>query len=97
MDWPALGTFIAAALTFAGLNLGALKWLLDRHDSAASKTEDRVAEVVRDLYRLKAILPLEYVRREDWIRFSSTLDAKMDAMRAEMREGVAELRRTSHA
>ena len=42
--------------------------------------------------RLKAQLPLEYVRREDWIRFSSTLDAKLDAMRAELRDEIYELK-----
>jgi hypothetical protein len=37
-------------------------------------------------------LPLEYVRREDWIRFSSTLDAKLDAMRTELRDEINELK-----
>ncbi len=96
MDWSSIGVFVAAALSFAGLNLGALKWLLDRHDSAASKTEDQIAELIKGMYELRANLPLEYVRREDWLRFGATLDAKMDAMRAEMREWIAELKRTSN-
>lgn len=29
---------------------------------------------------LERMLPLEYVRREDWIRFSGTIDAKMDRL-----------------
>ena len=40
----------------------------------------------------EAQLPLEYVRREDWIRFSSTLDAKLDAMRSELRTEITELK-----
>jgi hypothetical protein len=44
------------------------------------------------MLKLKAQLPLEYVRREDWIRFSSTLDAKLDAMRAELRAEITELK-----
>ncbi len=42
-------------------------------------------------------LPLEYVRREDWIRFSGTLDAKLDAMREEMREQIAEVKERLYA
>ena len=49
-------------------------------------------EIEREVMRLKAQLPLEYVRREDWIRFSSTLDAKLDAMRAELRDEINELK-----
>jgi hypothetical protein len=49
-------------------------------------------EVERQMMRLKAQLPLEYVRREDWIRFSSTLDAKLDAMRTELRAEMTELK-----
>jgi len=46
----------------------------------------------RELLQLKATLPVEYVRREDWIRFSNTLEAKIDAMRAEVRAEIADLR-----
>jgi hypothetical protein len=41
--------------------------------------------------QLKATMPVEYVRREDWIRFSNTLEAKIDAMRAEVRAEIADL------
>ncbi|HEX4208746.1 MAG TPA: hypothetical protein VHY56_00010 [Candidatus Binataceae bacterium] len=46
----------------------------------------------RELLQLRAQLPVEYVRREDWIRFSNTLEAKLDAMRAEARAELSELR-----
>ena len=48
--------------------------------------------IERELLQLKATLPVEYVRREDWIRFSNTLEAKIDAMRAEVRAEIADLR-----
>jgi hypothetical protein len=35
---------------------------------------------------------MDYVRREDWIRFSNRLEAKLDALRAEMRAELGELR-----
>jgi hypothetical protein len=93
-----IGT-ISVLLMFAGLNFGALQWLFNRHDrlreenskSIAAQAE-RINEAEKELLRLRALLPLEYVRREDWIRFSNTLEAKLDAMRAEMREEQQRLR-----
>lgn len=37
-----------------------------------------------DLMRLRAELPNEYVGREDWIRFSGTIDTKLDWLRAKI-------------
>ncbi len=92
MSWEAIGTFALAALSFAGLNVGALRWMLDRHQEAAARELGRFGEIERALFELRAALPLEYVRREDWIRFSGTLDAKLDAMRDEMREEVGAIK-----
>ncbi len=100
MNWNALATMAAALIAFIALNAGTLRWLFERHESAqaeqiaALKREgsDFSHEIEREVMRLKAQLPLEYVRREDWIRFSSTLDAKLDAMRAELRDEIYELK-----
>jgi len=100
MTWDALATMAAALMAFIALNAGTLRWLFERHETA---TADQMAalkrdgsdfshEVERQMMRLKAQLPLEYVRREDWIRFSSTLDAKLDAMRTELRAEMTELK-----
>ena len=94
MSWDALATMAAALMAFIALNAGTLRWLFERHESvqaeqiASLKREgsDFSHEIEREMMRLKAQLPLEYVRREDWIRFSSTLDAKLDAMRNELRD-----------
>lgn len=37
----------------------------------------------REVEQFNRLLPLEYVRREDWIRFSASIDAKLDRL-AEM-------------
>ncbi len=34
----------------------------------------------RDLLKLKADLPNEYVRREDWVRFGAVIEAKIDRL-----------------
>lgn len=90
---------ISAMLVFVGLNLGAMQWLLNRHDAvrnanaaALGKNRDYIATLETRLLELRAELPMEYVRREDWIRISNTLEAKLDAMRAEMREEQQRLR-----
>lgn len=44
-----------------------------RIDSANHENEKRIL-------RLRADLPNEYVRREDWIRFSSLIDTKLDRL-----------------
>ena len=46
----------------------------------------------RVLADIKLSLSLNTVRREDWIRFSGTLDAKLDAMREEMRGEIGEVK-----
>jgi hypothetical protein len=92
MTWEALGTFALTMVTFVGLNLGAIEWMLDRHQATVARGAERWEHMERALFELRASLPLEYVRREDWIRFSATLDAKLDAMREEMRQELGALK-----
>jgi hypothetical protein len=99
-NWNALDTLAAALMAFMALNAGTVKWLFERHEHtiaeqlASLKREgsDFSHGVEREVLKLKAQLPLEYVRREDWIRFSSTLDAKLDAMRTELRAEITGLK-----
>ena len=100
MSAEAIATFAMSFVTLVGLNLGAIRWLLTRHEAELSMRLDAMKhegtefshELERELLQLKAQLPVDYVRREDWIRFSNTLEAKLDAMRAEVRAEIAELR-----
>lgn len=50
---------------------------LKKDTEAESKQWQRIE---RDLLELRADMPLNYVRREDWIRFSSVIDAKQDTL-----------------
>ncbi len=47
------------------------------------KEAGRIGDLLGRIEKLNVTLPLEYVRREDWIRFSATIDAKLDKL-AEM-------------
>lgn len=55
------------------LAIAELKRALDVESAQFRELRVKVAEYV-------AALPLEYVRREDWIRFSATIDAKLDRL-----------------
>jgi hypothetical protein len=100
MSWEAVATFGLLFVTLVGLNLGAIRWLLTRNEAELGKRiidikregSDFSHLIERELMQLKATMPVEYVRREDWIRFSNTLEAKIDAMRAEVRAEIADLR-----
>jgi hypothetical protein len=100
MSWDAIATFALAFVTLVGLNLGALRWILGtqakelhaRLETIKREGTDFSHGVERELLKLKAELPVEYVRREDWIRFGNTLEAKLDALRAELRVEILALR-----
>ena len=100
MNWDAAATFALAFVTLVGINLAALRWRLGQYgremaarlDGLNREGTEFAHAVERELLRLKAQLPVDYVRREDWIRFSNTLEAKLDALRAEVRAEIVELR-----
>ncbi len=98
-EWQTVVALLSPMIIFMGLNLGAMQWMLNRHDAvrdenaeAAGRNRDYIAAIETRLLELRAELPTEYVRREDWIRISNTLEAKLDAMRAELREEQQRMR-----
>ena len=92
MSWEAVATFASVLATVAGINLAALHAMFERHQRVATREDERWAQIERSIYELRVLLPIEYVRREDWIRFSATLDAKIDGLREEMREEIGLLK-----
>ncbi|TBV12768.1 hypothetical protein DNK01_13870 [Stutzerimonas kirkiae] len=50
--------------------------VLERQD----KDAQAVQELDRAFLRFKAELPVEYVRREDWVRGQSVIEAKLDGL-----------------
>lgn len=48
----------------------------DRQD----KDAEIVVQLERSFLRFQAELPLEYVRREDWVRGQSVIEAKLDGL-----------------
>ena len=97
MEWGNAAGWVAAFIAFLAVNASTIQWLLKRRDEQRQRDSSRVDELEKQLVELRVNLPLEYVRREDWIRFSGTLDAKLDAMREEMREQIAEVKERLYA
>ncbi len=58
-------------------------------DGQFNRVADLARENEKELLRLKAELPYSYVMREDWIRFSGTIDSKLDSL-WKMLDGVRE-------
>jgi hypothetical protein len=59
-------------------------------DAAKEKAKNAAAkadENERSILRLRAELPLEYVRREDYIRGQTIIEAKLDALAAKIDKG----------
>ncbi|HWV10047.1 MAG TPA: hypothetical protein VN156_10930 [Pseudomonas sp.] len=50
--------------------------VMDRQD----KDAETVVQLERSFLRFQAELPLEYVRREDWVRGQSVIEAKLDGL-----------------
>jgi hypothetical protein len=92
VDWGPVAGWVAAFIAFLGINAATIRWLLDRTSGQHLREASRVDGLARELTDLKINLPLEYVRRDDWIRFSSTIDGKIDRMREEMRDEISKLK-----
>ncbi|MDY6979205.1 MAG: hypothetical protein SV201_04950 [Pseudomonadota bacterium] len=46
-----------------------------------TKNNREFIELEKNFLKFKAQLPVDYVRREDWIRFGAVIDAKQDGLR----------------
>lgn len=80
---------LLAALVSALFGIG--KWLLagfqkriDERFSLIAADSAAWRQVERDLLTLRAELPERYVRREDYIRNQSIIEAKLDALAAKL-------------
>lgn len=69
-------------MLMAGLDtrFGLLSKRLDTSDEAREKTAEQLRNIERDLLLFKAELPVQYVRREDYVTAIATIMTKLDAM-----------------
>lgn len=83
--------FVGLGITFMGAFVGLGKWMLAQFQA---RIEDRFALLAEDarswrqqeirLMELRNHVSEHYVRREDWVRGQSVIEAKLDALAARM-------------
>ena len=77
-SWPGCGEPIAQARREA--HHRALAGRLDGMEAVNREEAAQWQRIERDLLRMQAEMPLHYVRREDYIRGQSVIEAKLDAL-----------------
>ncbi|MGH7814525.1 MAG: hypothetical protein ACREQI_11070 [Candidatus Binataceae bacterium] len=97
MDWGLISAWAGVVAGVIAANGATMRWLMDRRDDRRVRGEGRIGQIERAFYEFKANLPLEYVRREDWIRFIATIDAKLDSMRDELRDDIGAVKEQLYA
>ena len=91
ITWPFVAVVVAIISLFSGVVLIAVRFMLLGHrlhveDSIKVISKDirsgneEVKRIERELTNLQISMPNDYVKREDWIRFASVIDAKQDSL-----------------
>lgn len=79
-----MAELIAVAVAGFGVLYGLARMIVAQMkssmDSRFSSLEQTTAKLEQEVEQFNRLLPLEYVRREDWIRFSASIDAKLDRL-----------------
>lgn len=78
---------ISIAVTILGAFVGVMKMLLvqmerrlDQRFAVVDRDSERLREMEIGMERLRGEMPLHYVRREDWARNQSIIEAKLDGL-----------------
>ncbi len=81
--WQLVGTAVTLLAMFAGMVkvlLSQMESRLDDRFAAVAKDSERLRQVELGLERLRGDMPLHYVRREDYVRNQTVIEAKLDAL-----------------
>ena len=74
--WQLMGLLLSFIGTLAMFGMVLLKQI----DSRIDHQNDRMSKIEKSLNDTLTMLPLQYQRREDAIRFETVLNAKLDAI-----------------
>ena len=75
-----IGAGLAIARHFAASFERAIAARLALTEESTKAEAERLRQMEKEFYTLKAEIPREYVRREDYIRGQSVVEAKIDAL-----------------
>lgn len=85
--WQLLSAMVGLLLSFLGFAMAAGRQLLGQMDkrldarfAAIERTSTDLQALEREFLRFQATLPVEYVRREDWVRNQTVIEAKLDGL-----------------
>ena len=74
------GTILVAFVGMVKMLLVQMERRLDQRFAVVDRDSERLREVEIGLERLRGEMPLHYVRREDWVRNQSIIEAKLDGL-----------------
>jgi hypothetical protein len=86
--WQVLSLLLTLAgllLTFGKVLLVQIQKSLDRRFLAVESQAKAWQELEREFLRFRADLAVQYVRREDYVRGQSVIEAKLDAIASELK------------
>ena len=97
INWQAVAVLTTIATVWSGFLLAIIRWLLSRAIAnieerlAAAATAAKAATAALQQHREECLtfrgeLPINYYRREDWIRFETIMHAKLDALAGDIRQ-----------
>lgn len=89
MDWEMIAVFVGVFIAWNAFLVGIIRYFIVRSlagvdkkfddiEGDIEKESERRRELETRLHDLETDLPNRFVQREDWIRFSTVIDKKMD-------------------
>ncbi|MBS1186715.1 MAG: hypothetical protein H6R04_733 [Burkholderiaceae bacterium] len=85
--WQLISLVVSLMLAFLGFAFGAGRMLLSQIDRRLNERFEVMEKELqgwsgleRDFLKFQAALPLQYVRREDFVRNQTVIEAKLDAL-----------------
>lgn len=99
IDIKVIGYAITIFLAWTALLVGIIKVLFERsvkaleqrfesNESRITRLTERHEKLDKEYRELLAKLPMLFVQREDWIRFSTSIDTKLDWLRDKFIEAI---------
>lgn len=80
-----LVTLASSFIAIAKVLLVQIQKSLDQRFLAVEKQSEMWVNLEREFLRLQATIAVEYVRREDYVRGQSVIEAKLDAIASEVK------------
>lgn len=75
-----VGGFLAMAKLIVSQTKAAIEAKQDTLEKSITGLQESVAQLEKEVEQSNRLLPIEYVRREDWIRMGASIDGKFDRL-----------------